>query len=281
MSTVTHLTDRPLIVLPCNLPRLGAPTVLVQSLQWPCVLEVAELPGEGAEPGADGVSLLGQPGSLLLVQPPQLLPEVVPHKAVEERVDGAVGEAQAEGEGHQGNDGLAHPTAVHHPQGAQGVQEGQHVEGEPADEEGQHHSHHHLHYAVQVAGTLVQAGLSPQEVLPDAAVAAGDDCEGHQEGQNVLGQGQAWEPVGLGRWVGEDAGRDPQLLQVVGVSEGHGGDGHEAGNGPDHTADHTRPTQVPAALRLEGIDNGSVSVHTHTGDEVDAGVDVQGEEAAT
>lgn len=60
------------------------------------VPQVAQLPGEGAEARADGVPLLGQARGLLTVEPPQLLPEVVAHEAVEEGVDGAVGEAQAE-----------------------------------------------------------------------------------------------------------------------------------------------------------------------------------------
>lgn len=83
------------------------------------VFEVTEFSREGAQPGAEGAPLLALPfptGLQTRTQPlteaSETATEMVPDEAVEHRVDGGVGETQAESEGSEVLDGPVHPAGV-------------------------------------------------------------------------------------------------------------------------------------------------------------------------
>lgn len=65
--------------------------LLIQNLHRHRFFEVTQFPGEGRQSGADRISFLCQHISIKL---PQLLPEVISHKTVQEGVYGRVGKAQ-------------------------------------------------------------------------------------------------------------------------------------------------------------------------------------------
>lgn len=195
-----------------------------------------------------------------------------PHKAVEEGVDGTVGQTDAQGKGEEDADSLPYTADSQHVEVSQSFQEGEHVEGEPADEESQNHRHHHPEDAVQVVGALSEA-FARQQAMPDAAVAAGDDSERQHEAQDAFRQRHRCEPRYIG--VADHTSRDAHLVQVVDLPKHHGRHSGQAGHSPHQAADGSRPPRAKAALGPEGVDDGEVAVYAHTRDEEDTGIQVE------
>lgn len=138
------------------------------------VFEVTEFPREGAQPGAEGASLLAvflptglQTSTQALTEAPKSAPEMIPDEAVEHGVDGRIGEAQAESERGEVFVSPGYPAAIQPALALQEVYEGHTVKGEPAEEECDDHR-----------GYCPQHSLQPPPLLGSGPAVAGTHTGG-------------------------------------------------------------------------------------------------------
>lgn len=143
----------------------------------------------------------------------QVLAIAAPHKTVQDGVDAAVEEGDANGEGHGGVDDFQDGTVLPRCQLSEQLHEVEHLMGHPAQEKGQDcRSQHAQHLVVPGTGRLLDV-FRPQECTPNEAIASDDDDEWHKEAQQAF-------------YNADDQKEDFQLLRVFfrGMQDGtHGG----------------------------------------------------------
>lgn len=207
-----------------------------------------------------------RPAGLLLNKETQLVPEGFPEKAVDNRVEAAVGE------GGQVHDVARERVVV--PQGGSSPLRGvsralqqldadEDVFGQPADEE--HQDHHHNHAQGLLPPRPQPAVLlGPHEDPSNEGVAQANDGEGHQEADGHL------QPLDL-EHVGE---AEVQLAPVLRLHDGEGEEGGQDGRHPDEAAAELCVLHSPQRAAAHGAGQGNVAVEAHPGEEENAAVHV-------
>lgn len=117
------------------------------------------------------------------------------------------------------------------------------------------------------------------QVSADGAVAARDDDQRQQEGQDNLHQDQGHIP-GMVR-IYDSTGLHAKVLNVVSVSEIQAGGGASTRQDPHKNAHEAGTSGVPGILGAKGMHDGQVAVHAHACDEEDRGVEVEVQESST
>ncbi|TNN44851.1 hypothetical protein EYF80_044940 [Liparis tanakae] len=182
---------------------------------------------------------------------------------VDERVDAAVGVAQADGDVVGVQEGEAGPL---HPE----VGQLQDVVRGPAEEEGQADGHRH-------AGHLPRAHPLPapgqrsdrgRHVLENLEEDPADDHPRQSEGQEELVEG---EPVGVGGRVGQQEGAAHGAVLQTHESRVHP-DRRDGDQGEHPHQGHRRPGHRgrPDVFEADGVDGGQVAVQGHHGQDVSA-----------
>lgn len=201
-----------------------------------------------------------------LEQAVELLLELVPNEAVQQRVDAAVGKGHADAEWQRCVDEPCHRTAADDAHVSQGIQKRQNVEREPGNQEGHDNSGHQLEDFVPLLLVFPKLPCSEQG-LPDPHVARGDHRQGDEEAQCVLQEGCCHSPLCIALLrKGHDASIDPQAFDGVSVTEIKGWEGGQTGEAPHNQCCAISFLQS-SPLRVHRMDNSVVPVHAHAGDE--------------
>lgn len=117
------------------------------------------------------------------------------------------------------------------------------------------------------------------QVSADGAVAARDDNQRQQEGQDNLHQDQGHIP-GMVR-IYDSTGLHGELLNVESVSEIQAGGGASTREDPHQNTHQASTSGVPGILGAKGMHDGQVAVYAHARDEEDGSVEVEVQESAT
>lgn len=207
-----------------------------------------------------------RPAGLLLNEEPQLVPERLPQKAVDNWVEAAVGEGRQVD--NVAGERVVVPQGGSSPPGQVGgalqqLDADEDVLRQPADEEHQYHHHDHAQ-GLLPPRPQTAVFLGPHEDSHNQGVAQADDGEGHQEADGNL------QPLDL-KDVGE---AEVQLAAVLRLDDGEGQKRGQDGGHPDEAAAELGVLHSPQLAAADGAGQGDVSVEAHPREEENTAVHV-------